>query len=163
MLHRETICISPFTPSGVVFFGRVREGLSFSKRKVFPQKPSIKKGITMANFRIDRISEEVRHALDQIIREMNDPRICGTYCITRADVTRDLRFAKVYVSVLEDDKADDMLKALKKAAGFIRRELGFRVDLRYTPELIFERDRNIAYGVHIAQVLKEVAPKSDEE
>ena len=111
----------------------------------------------MANFRIDRISEEVRHALDAIIREMNDPRICGTYCVTHADVTRDLRYAKVYVSVLEDDMADDMLRALKKASGFIRRELGARVDLRYTPELIFERDRNIAYGVHIAQVLKEVA------
>ena len=111
----------------------------------------------MANFRIDSISEEVRHALDAIIREMNDPRICGTYCVTHADVTRDLRYAKVYVSVLEDDKADDMLRALKKASGFIRRELGARVDLRYTPELIFERDRNIAYGVHIAQVLKEVA------
>ena len=117
----------------------------------------------MANFRIDRISEEVRHALDAIIREMNDPRICGTYCVTHADVTRDLRYAKVYVSVMEDDKADDMIKALKKAAGFIRRELGFRVDLRYTPELIFERDRNIAYGVRIAQVLKEVAPKEEIE
>lgn len=117
----------------------------------------------MASFRIDRISEEVRHAIDAIIREMNDPRICGTYCVTHADVTRDLRYAKVYVSVLEDDKADDMIKALKKAAGFIRRELGFRVDLRYTPELLFERDRNIAYGVHIAQVLRDVAPKEEKE
>ena len=61
------------------------------------------------------------------------------------------------------EKADDMIKALKKAAGFIRRELGFRVDLRYTPELIFERDRNIAYGVHIAQVLRDVAPKEENE
>ena len=115
----------------------------------------------MANFRIDRISEDVRHALDAIIREMNDPRISGTYCVTRADVTRDLRYAKVYVSILEDDKADEMMKALKNAAGFIRHELGARVDLRYTPELIFERDRNIAYGVHIAQVLKEVAAKEE--
>lgn len=115
----------------------------------------------MANFRIDRISEEVRHALDAIIREMNDPRISGTYCVTRADVTRDLRYAKVYVSILEDDKADEMMKALKNAAGFIRHELGARVDLRYTPELIFERDRNIAYGVHIAQVLKEVAAREE--
>ena len=115
----------------------------------------------MANFRIDRISEEVRHALDAIIREMNDPLISGTYCVTRADVTRDLRYAKVYVSILEDDKADEMMKALKNAAGFIRHELGARVDLRYTPELIFERDRNIAYGVHIAQVLKEVAAKEE--
>ena len=94
---------------------------------------------------------------------MNDPRISGTYAVTRADVTRDLRWAKVYVSVLEDEKADDMIKALKKAAGFIRHELGARVDLRYTPELLFERDRNIAYGAHIAQVLKEVAPAREEE
>ena len=117
----------------------------------------------MSSFRIDRISEEVRHAVDAIIREMNDPRISGTYCVTRADVTRDLRYAKVYVSVLEDDKAEDMIKALKKAAGFIRHELGARVDLRYTPELIFERDRNIAYGVRISQMLKEVAPKEEED
>ena len=110
----------------------------------------------MANFRIDRISEEVRHALDAIIREMNDPRISGTYTVTRADVTRDLRYAKVYVSIMEDEKADDMMKALKKAAGFIRRELGYRAQLRYTPELIFVRDQNIAYGAHIAQVLREV-------
>ena len=116
----------------------------------------------MSSFRIDRISEEVRHAIDAIIREMNDPRIGGTYAVTRADVTRDLRYAKVYVSILEEDKADDMIKALKKAAGFIRRELGTRVDLRYTPELLFERDRNIAYGVHISQVLKEIAPKEEE-
>ena len=105
----------------------------------------------------------MRHAIDAIIRDMNDPRISGTYAVTRADVTRDLRWAKVYVSVLEDDKADDMIKALKKAAGFIRHELGARVDLRYTPELLFERDRNIAYGVHIAQVLKEVAPREEEK
>ncbi len=117
----------------------------------------------MANFRIDRISEEVRHAIDAIIRDMNDPRIGGTYCVTRADVTRDLRFAKVYISILEDEKADEMIKALKKAAGFIRRELGMRVDLRYTPELLFERDRNIAYGVHIAQVLRDVAPKEEKD
>ena len=109
----------------------------------------------MANFRIDRISEEVRHALDAIIREMNDPRISGTYCVTRADVTRDLRYAKVYVSILEDDKADEMMKALKNAAGFIRRELGREVDLRYTPELIFKLDTNIEYAAHIQQVLAE--------
>lgn len=115
----------------------------------------------MANFRIDRISEEVRHAVDGIIRDMNDPRIAGTYCVTRAEVTRDLRYVKVFVSVLEDDKAEDMLRALKKAAGYIRRELGARVDLRYTPEILFERDRNIAYGVHIAEILKNIAPGED--
>lgn len=117
----------------------------------------------MANFRIDRISEEVRHALDSIIREMNDPRISGTYCVTRADVTRDLRYAKVYVSIMEDEKADGMMQALKKASGFIRRELGYRAQLRYTPELIFVRDQNIAYGAHIAQILRDVDVKDEAE
>ncbi len=118
----------------------------------------------MAGFRIDRISEEVRHALDRIIREeMHDPRISGTWSVTRADVTRDLRYAKVYISVLEDDRADEMLKALKKAAGFIRHELGNEVQLRYTPELLFYRDNNIAYGVHISEVLKNVGAQSPAE
>ena len=117
----------------------------------------------MSKFRIDMISEEVRREADKIIREdMHDPRLGGTYCITRAEVTRDLRFAKVYVSVLEDEKAPDLIKALKNAAGFIRRELGRRVDLRYTPELIFERDQNIAYGVHVAAVLRDIASKTEE-
>ena len=116
----------------------------------------------MANFRIDRISEEVRHALDSIIREMNDPRISGTYCITRADVTRDLRFTKIYVSVLEEANREPMMAALRKAAGFIRRELGHSMIIRYAPELIFEEDQNIAYGIHIASVLKQVQPEDDE-
>ncbi|MBR6705961.1 MAG: 30S ribosome-binding factor RbfA [Clostridia bacterium] len=117
----------------------------------------------MAGFRLDRISEEVRHALDKIIREMNDPRITGTYSVTRADVTRDLRYAKVYISVLESEKADEMIKALKKAAGFIRHELGARVQLRYTPELLFYRDDNIAYGVHISEILKNVGAETEDE
>ncbi len=117
----------------------------------------------MPGFRIDRISEEVRHALDQIIRDMNDPRITGTYSVTRADVTRDLRYARVYISVLESEKADEMIKALKKASGFIRRELGARVQLRYTPELLFYRDDNIAYGVHISEILKNVDMGADDD
>ena len=73
--------------------------------------------------------------------------------MTRADVTRDLRHAKIYVSVLEDDKREGMMAALKKAAGFIRRELGQNIIIRYSPELTFISDENIAYGVHIAKVL----------
>ena len=109
----------------------------------------------MASFRIDRISEEVRTAVDNAIRGMNDPRVSGTYSITRADVTRDLRYAKIYVSVLEEDKAKDLLKALKSAAGYLRRELGRQVDLRYTPELIFENDLNMEYAQHIGMILAE--------
>lgn len=108
----------------------------------------------MSYNRIDRISEEVRREVDRIIREdLNDPRIAGTFSVTHADVTRDLRYAKIYVSVLEDDKREGMLAALKKAAGFIRRELGRNIIIRYSPELTFVSDENIAYGVHIAKVL----------
>lgn len=107
--------------------------------------------------RIDRISEEVRREVDAIIREsLHDPRIKGTYSITRADVTRDLRYAKIYVSVLEEADRAPMMAALKKAAGFIRHELGQRMIIRYAPEMLFELDKNIEYGVHIATVLKQV-------
>ena len=106
--------------------------------------------------RIDQISEELRRDLDAIIREeMNDPRTDCTWSITRAEVTGDLRFAKVYVSVLEDDRRDQLLDALKNAKGYLRKALGRRMIIRSAPELIFVNDRNIAYGVHIAKVLAE--------
>ena len=110
----------------------------------------------MSYQRIDRISEEVRREVDRIIREeLSDPRIGGTLSVTRADVTRDLRYAKIYVSVLEDDKREDLMKALKSASGYIRRALGKGILIRYAPELSFVSDQNIAYGVHIANVLQQ--------
>lgn len=111
----------------------------------------------MASFdRVERISEEVRRELDRIIRDdLNDPRIGGTWSIVRCEVTRDLRYCRVRVSVLEEDRRAELMAALKKAAGFIRRELGRKVDLRYTPELIFEEDHNIAYADKINRILKE--------
>ena len=108
----------------------------------------------MSYQRIDRISEEVRREVDAIIRaELHDPRIGGTWSVTRAEVTGDLRYAKIYISVLEDDRRGDMMEALKNARGFIRRALGKRMIIRYTPELSFISDKNIEYGVHIAKVL----------
>lgn len=108
----------------------------------------------MSYQRIDRISEEVRREVDRIIREeLNDPRVSGTFSITRAEVTRDLRYAKIFVSVLEDEKRGELLRALKSAAGYIRRSLGKSMLIRYSPELSFVKDENIAYGVHIAKVL----------
>ena len=120
----------------------------------------------MAYQRIDRISEEVRHEVDRIIREeVSDPRVAGTFSITRAEVTRDLRYAKIYVSVLEDDKREDLMKALKSAAGFIRRSLGRNMLIRYAPELQFISDQNIAYGVHIAKMLADanIQPEDEQE
>ncbi len=116
----------------------------------------------MPDFRIGRISEETRKAVDHIIREsIKDPRVSGTYCVTRAEVTRDLRYAKIHVSVLESERMDSLIKALQNAAGFIRRELGQRVHLRYTPELIFMADRNMEHGVRIAQILRELSDQRE--
>ena len=79
----------------------------------------------MSYQRIDRISEQVRREVDRIIRQvLSDPRIQGTYSVTRADVTRDLRYAKIYVSILEEENRKPMMAALKKAAGFVRHQLG---------------------------------------
>ncbi len=115
----------------------------------------------MSGFRMDRINEEVRREIDKIIREdVSDPRVSGTYSVTRADVTRDLKFVKVFVSVLEEDKREPMMEALKSASGFIRRQLSKRVLLRAAPQPVFVLDKNIEYGAHIAEVLKEAAVSS---
>ena len=118
----------------------------------------------MASFdRIDRISQEVHRALDAIIRQdVKDPRIGGTWSIVRCEVTRDLRYCKVRISVLEEDRRRDLMDALKHAQWFIRRELGRRVDLRYTPEILFELDTNIEYAAHINRILKE-SERRDQE
>ncbi|MBN1776980.1 MAG: 30S ribosome-binding factor RbfA [Clostridiales bacterium] len=117
--------------------------------------------------RIDRVNEEVKRHVDAILREeLNDPRVKGTFSVTRAEVTRDLSYARVYISVLNDDDRADMMEALKNAAGFIRKSLGRRMIIRSAPEILFIEDRSIAYGIHIADVLKKVraeeTPDEDE-
>lgn len=114
--------------------------------------------------RIDRISEEVRREIDRIIREdLNDPRITGTWSVTRCEVTRDLKYCKVRISILEEGARSDMMKALKSASGFIRRALGHNVDLRAVPEIVFELDTNMEYADRINRILKETEePKHDD-
>ncbi len=110
--------------------------------------------------RTDRINEEVRREVDRIIRDdVDDPRVTGTYSITHADVTRDLRYAKIYVSVLEPELREPLIGALKRAAGFIRHSMGKRVQMHYTPELLFELDTNIEYGARMANLIDEVIAK----
>ena len=116
----------------------------------------------MSYQRIDRISEQVRREVDRIIRErLSDPRIHGTFSVTRAEVTRDLRYAKIYVSILEETDRAPMMAALKKAAGFVRHELGQSMIIRYAPEILFEEDHTIEYGIHIASVLRQVRPEEE--
>ena len=111
----------------------------------------------MAKHRNERINEEVMRATADIVRELKDPRIPVMTSIVRVEVTPDLKFAKVYVSVMGDAAVQaDCLKGLKSVAGFIRREVGRRVLLRSTPEFHFVPDNSVEHGAHIAQVLRQL-------
>lgn len=109
----------------------------------------------MANNRTPRISEEVMRALAEAIRSVKDPRVSGSMIsITHCEVTPDLRYAKVFISVLGDaEQQQDVMRGLASASGWLRREVGSRVQLRYAPELVFSLDSSITHGAHITQVL----------
>jgi len=107
--------------------------------------------------RTDRIAEEIKKELSHIIREnIKDPRLPDFASITAVKVTKDLRYAKVYVSIYGDEtKKKDAIAALTSAAGFIRREVGQRISLRYTPEIHFKLDESIEQGMHISKLIEE--------
>ena len=110
----------------------------------------------MPSNRIGRINEEIQRELSDQFRRLKDPRVSsGMVSITRVDTTGDLRYARVYVSVLDKNQEKDVLKGLKSASGFLRRELGHALQLRYTPELQFVGDDSIQYGAHILEVLRD--------
>lgn len=110
----------------------------------------------MASNRIGRINEEIRHELSALLRTLKDPRVqSGMVTITHVDTTSDLRYCRVFVSVLDKSQEKDAVRGLKSAAGYLRRELGARMSLRYTPELQFTADDSIEYGAHILEVLRD--------
>ena len=111
----------------------------------------------MASNRIGRINDEIQKELSAQLRTLKDPRVSATgmVSITRVDTTGDLRYARVYVSALDKSQEKEVLKGLKSAAGFLRRELGRALQLRYTPELQFIPDDSIQYGAHILEVLRD--------
>ena len=118
----------------------------------------------MASNRIGRINEEMQKELAALLRQLKDPRVQKTMIsITRVDTTSDLRYSKVFVSFLDKDCAREGLQGLKSASGYLRRELGSRLQLRYTPELVFEIDHSIEYGAHISQMISELDIKHDED
>lgn len=112
----------------------------------------------MANFnRTDRISEEVKRELSAVIRELKDPRLPVMLTVVAVKVTKDLKVAKAYISIMGDEQAKkNGIDALKSAAGFIRREIGHRLNLRNTPEFTFVADDSIEYGAHINEILREL-------
>ena len=112
--------------------------------------------------RIDRINEEIRRALSDLLRELKDPRLhAGMLSIVRCDTTADLRWCKVYVSAFGVEDMRALKKGLESAKGFLRRELGARVDLRYTPELVFVLDDSIAAAARLSSLLKTLVPEEE--
>ena len=111
----------------------------------------------MASNRLPRINEDIQRVLSSLIRDIKDPRIKqGIVSVTAADTTSDLRFAKVFLSVYGLESEKDFIKGLKSASGYLRGELSRALNLRYTPELIFELDRSIERGAKISTILREL-------
>jgi len=120
----------------------------------------------MASNRIGRINEEIQRELSDLLRELKDPRVHKTMLsITRVETTPDLRYAKVYVSLLDREATKETLAGLKSSAGYLRRELGRTLQLRYTPELQWQADDSIVHGAHILDILSklDIPEDSDDE
>ena len=117
----------------------------------------------MAKYRRGRINEEMQKELTMILRRVKDPRVSEAFIsITAADCTPDLKFAKIYYSVMGGDQKE-VAKGLKAASGFIRRELANSLNLRITTELTFVADDSVAYGARIASILNTLDIKPEEE
>ena len=118
----------------------------------------------MASNKIARINDDIQFVLSKLLRDIKDPRVQqGMISVTRVETTGDLGYSKVWLSVmgLQDEK--EFKKGLKSAGGWLRRELGKSMNLRHTPELVFELDHSIEYGAHISQVISTLDIKHDED
>ncbi len=117
----------------------------------------------MAKYRRGRINDEVCKEMASAIRLVKDPRVSDAFVsITGAEVTPDLKYAKIFFSTLRGDPKE-VAKGLKSSAGFLRREIAQRLNLRITPELSFHYDQSITYGAHISKLLSDAMPTPAEE
>lgn len=118
----------------------------------------------MASNRIGRINEEIQKELSALLRNLKDPRVQDTMIsITHVETTPDLRYAKIYVSFLQEERAKEALKGLKSAGGYLRRELGQSLQLRYTPELVWEQDDSITYGAKMLKLINSLEVNHDDD
>ena len=118
----------------------------------------------MASNRINRINEEIQKALSDLLRNVKDPRVSGTMIsITRVETTPDLRFTKVYVSFLQQEKANEGMKGLASAAGYLRRQIAANLQLRHAPQIQWALDDSITYGAKRLDLINSVNVKHDEE
>ena len=109
----------------------------------------------MPSNRIGRINEEIQRELAALLPTVKDPRVSGMISVTAVETTPDLKFAKIYISALDKGGEEQVLRGLKSASGYLRRELGRSLNLRYTPELTFVRDDSINKGAHILEMLRD--------
>lgn len=118
----------------------------------------------MASNRIVRINEAIQKELSALLRTVKDPRVQDTMIsITRVETTPDLRYTKVYVSFLQEEKVKDAMAGLKSAAGFLRRQLGSNLQLRYSPEIVWALDDSITYGTRMLNLINSLGVKHDDE
>ena len=118
----------------------------------------------MANNRLARTNDDIQRVLSELLRNVKDPRVQqGMISVTRVETTGDLRYAKVWLSVygMKDEK--EFKRGLKSASGWLRKELASSMNLRYTPELVFELDHSIEYGAHINELISSLDIHQDEE
>ena len=114
--------------------------------------------------RMDKINEELKKELSVIIdNNLKNPHITGMISVTKVKTSPDLRYARVYISLLNCKNVKETMEGLKSASGFMRTELARRVNLRYTPELRFEIDDSMEYGARIENILKEIIPNKESE
>ena len=118
----------------------------------------------MASNRINRINEEIQKELSSLLRTVKDPRVQDTMIsITRVETTPDLRYTKVYVSFLQEEKSKEAMKGLQSAGGWIRRQLGTNLKLRYSPEIVWALDDSITYGARMLNLINSLGVKHDDE
>ena len=115
----------------------------------------------MASNRQQRTNEDIQRALASLMRNVKDPRLQGMLSITDVQATKDLRYCKVYISSLEKGQEKEILKGLRSASGYLRKELGSSLNLRYTPELIFELDSSIERGAEISKLINSLGIEKD--
>lgn len=118
----------------------------------------------MSSNRINRINEEIQKELSALLRTVKDPRVQDTMIsITRVETTPDLRYTKVYVSFLQEERVKDAMAGLKSAAGYLRRQLGHNLQLRYSPEIVWSEDDSITYGAKMLKLINSLEVKHDED
>lgn len=118
----------------------------------------------MSSNRINRINEEIQKELSALLRTVKDPRVQDTMIsITRVETTPDLRYTKVYVSFLQEERVKDAMAGLKSAAGYLRRQLGHNLQLRYSPEIVWSEDDSITYGARMLKLINSLEVKHDED